>query len=172
MLTLLAEVLAMTTLPGSFELISQMLETLSRVIQRVPLTEVSSTCVEQLLMSAVDNSASKIVASIHGISWQASADPSAGRPQCHSKPNTTGNISRSHQRCGKRLILVLAKTFSFNISVADNPQTFHQALLLMATLAKLAPDSVLHNVMPVFTFMGANVFQRDDSYSFRVVQKV
>ncbi|KAJ7042839.1 hypothetical protein C8F04DRAFT_1251651 [Mycena alexandri] len=57
------------------------------------------------------------------------------------------------------------------IRVADNPQTFNQALLLMATLARLAPDSVLHNVMPVFTFMGSNVFHRDDSYSFRVVQK-
>lgn len=42
----------------------------------------------------------------------------------------------------------------------------------MASLTRLAPDSVLHNVMPVFTFMGSNVFHRDDSYSFRVVQKV
>ncbi|KAJ7701560.1 hypothetical protein B0H17DRAFT_1195339 [Mycena rosella] len=57
------------------------------------------------------------------------------------------------------------------IRVADNPQTFNQALLLMATLARLSPDSVLHNVMPVFTFMGSNVFHRDDSYSFKVVQK-
>ncbi|KAJ7054756.1 hypothetical protein C8F01DRAFT_1162846 [Mycena amicta] len=57
------------------------------------------------------------------------------------------------------------------IRVADNPQTFNQALLLMATLARLAPDSVLRNVMPVFTFMGSNVFHRDDSYSFQVVQK-
>ncbi|KAJ7146113.1 hypothetical protein C8R44DRAFT_600928 [Mycena epipterygia] len=54
------------------------------------------------------------------------------------------------------------------IRVADNPQTFNQALLLMATLARLSPDSVLHNVMPVFTFMGSNVFHRDDSYSFKV----
>jgi U3 small nucleolar RNA-associated protein 10 len=42
----------------------------------------------------------------------------------------------------------------------------------MANLARLAPDSVLHNVMPVFTFMGSNVFHRDDTYSFRVVQQV
>lgn len=42
----------------------------------------------------------------------------------------------------------------------------------MATLARLAPEAVLRNVMPVFTFMGANVFHRDDAYSFRVVQKV
>ena len=42
----------------------------------------------------------------------------------------------------------------------------------MATLARIAPDSVLHNVMPIFTFMGSNVFHRDDTYSFRVVQQV
>jgi U3 small nucleolar RNA-associated protein 10 len=57
-------------------------------------------------------------------------------------------------------------------SVSGNPQTFHQALLLIANLARLAPDSVLYNVMPVFTFMGSNVFHRDDSYSFKVVQQV
>lgn len=57
-------------------------------------------------------------------------------------------------------------------AVVGNPQTFHQALLLMASLARLAPESVLHNVMPVFTFVGSNIFHRDDTYSFRVVQKV
>lgn len=41
----------------------------------------------------------------------------------------------------------------------------------MSSLARLAPESILHNVMPVFTFMGSNVFHRDDSYSFNVVQK-
>lgn len=39
-------------------------------------------------------------------------------------------------------------------------------------MAKLAPESMVYNIMPVFTFMGSNVVQRDDSYSFRVVQKV
>ena len=57
-------------------------------------------------------------------------------------------------------------------AVSTNPQTFNQALLLVANLSRLAPDSVLHNVMPVFTFTGSNIFHRDDSYSFRVVQKV
>ena len=42
----------------------------------------------------------------------------------------------------------------------------------MTTLTRLAPDAVLRNVMPIFTFMGSNVFHRDDTYSFRVVQKV
>ncbi|KAG9017581.1 snoRNA-binding rRNA-processing protein utp10 [Tulasnella sp. 427] len=33
------------------------------------------------------------------------------------------------------------------------------------------PGIVIQNVMPIFTFMGSNVFHRDDSFSFRVVQK-
>ncbi|KAI0052438.1 hypothetical protein FA95DRAFT_1483564 [Auriscalpium vulgare] len=57
------------------------------------------------------------------------------------------------------------------IRVSENPQTYHQALLLMSNLARLTPQSVLHNIMPVFTFMGSNVFHRDDTYSFRVIQK-
>jgi hypothetical protein len=58
------------------------------------------------------------------------------------------------------------------ITVTDNPQTSHQALLLIANLARLSAEAVLHNVMPVFTFMGSNVFHRDDTYSFQVVSKV
>ena len=42
----------------------------------------------------------------------------------------------------------------------------------MAELTRLAPEAILRNVMPVFTFMGSNVFHRDDTYSFRVIQKV
>ncbi|KAI6037989.1 hypothetical protein EDC04DRAFT_2699173 [Pisolithus marmoratus] len=56
------------------------------------------------------------------------------------------------------------------IRITDNSQTFHEALLLMANLARLAPKSVLHNIMPVFTFMGSNVFHRDDTYSLKVIQ--
>lgn len=67
-----------------------------------------------------------------------------------------------------RQVLIVNNSFS----VSENPQTFNQALLLMASLARLAPEAVLLNIMPIFTFMGSNVFHRDDSYSFRVVQKV
>ncbi|TFK48252.1 hypothetical protein OE88DRAFT_1664727 [Heliocybe sulcata] len=57
------------------------------------------------------------------------------------------------------------------LRAADNPQSFNQVLLLMAAMARLAPEAVLHNIMPVFTFMGSNVFHRDDAYSFNAVQK-
>jgi len=58
------------------------------------------------------------------------------------------------------------------LQVSENPQTFHQALLLISSLAHLAPEAVLRNVMPIFTFMGSSVLHRDDEYSFKVVQKV
>ena len=58
------------------------------------------------------------------------------------------------------------------LAVSRNPQTFNQALLLISNMARLAPDSVLFNVMPVFTFMGSNIFHRDDSHSFKIVQQV
>ncbi|KAJ3329702.1 HEAT repeat-containing protein 1 [Blyttiomyces sp. JEL0837] len=56
------------------------------------------------------------------------------------------------------------------IRVTENPQTHNQALLLMAEIAEVYPESVLLNVIPVFTFMGANILRRDDNYSFQVIQ--
>ncbi|KAL5525140.1 UTP10 [Sanghuangporus sanghuang] len=73
-------------------------------------------------------------------------------------PNVTSNAIRTD------VLVELMRT-------SENPQTFNQALLLLASLAKLSSSSVLHNVMPIFTFMGSNVFHRDDSYSFKVIQK-
>lgn len=32
-------------------------------------------------------------------------------------------------------------------------------------------EKVLHNIMPIFTFMGANIMRLDDTYSFRVIDK-
>ncbi|KAJ7452113.1 hypothetical protein B0H11DRAFT_1742292 [Mycena galericulata] len=132
-LSLLAEVLGSIPLPGSLDLVSRLLETLHNVVQSSTPTDVDISYIEQSLMSAVENSAQKIV----------------------EVPNLAPSAIR---------LDILVEL----IRVADNPQTFNQALLLMATLARLAPDSVLHNVMPVFTFMGSNVFHRDDSYSFKV----
>ncbi|KAM0756059.1 hypothetical protein T439DRAFT_308506 [Meredithblackwellia eburnea MCA 4105] len=54
---------------------------------------------------------------------------------------------------------------------STNPQTAQQSLLLLAKLGPLVPDQLVHNVMPIFTFMGANVLQRDDAYSLRVVEQ-
>ncbi|KAI9208838.1 uncharacterized protein BJ171DRAFT_626821 [Polychytrium aggregatum] len=57
------------------------------------------------------------------------------------------------------------------IRVTENPQTHNASLLLLASIATIYPDNVLANVMPVFTFMGANVLRQDDNYSFHVIQQ-
>ncbi|XP_017294030.1 HEAT repeat-containing protein 1 isoform X2 [Kryptolebias marmoratus] len=57
------------------------------------------------------------------------------------------------------------------IRESDVPQTHHHALLLLGGVAPIFPEKVLHNIMPIFTFMGANILRLDDAYSFRVIEK-
>ncbi|XP_032864479.2 HEAT repeat-containing protein 1 [Tyto alba] len=57
------------------------------------------------------------------------------------------------------------------IRVSKTPQTHHHALLLLGAVAGMFPDKVLHNIMPIFTFMGANVLRLDDTYTFQVINK-
>ncbi|OJA15136.1 hypothetical protein AZE42_07566 [Rhizopogon vesiculosus] len=132
MLTFLAEILGTKELPGSLDLLTQLLDTLGKIIHHDSPVPSDTSYICQMLMAAVGESSSKM------------KEPPA-RPI--------------------RLDILVEI-----IRVSENPQTFHQALLLMASLARLTPDSVIHNIMPIFTFMGTNVFHRDDSYSFKVVQ--
>ncbi|KAG9310969.1 hypothetical protein JVU11DRAFT_8847 [Chiua virens] len=131
-LSLLAEVLGTTDIPGSLDLISALLDTLNKVVRSDLWGPSDTSYICQMLMAAIEKSASKVM------------EPPA---------------------MPIRLDVLVEL-----IRVTDNPQTFNEALLLMAHLVRLAPDSVLHNIMPIFTFMGSNIFHRDDSYSFKVVQ--
>ncbi|KAJ2617295.1 snoRNA-binding rRNA-processing protein utp10 [Coemansia sp. RSA 1365] len=56
------------------------------------------------------------------------------------------------------------------LRASGSPQTHNQALLLLAAVAAQHPDAVLHHVMALFTFMGANVVRQDDAYSFHVME--
>ena len=55
--------------------------------------------------------------------------------------------------------------------MTDNPQVQNTALLLVAALASIAPEHVLHSVMPIFTFMGSSLLKKDDDYSAHVVNQ-
>ncbi|KAJ2820657.1 snoRNA-binding rRNA-processing protein utp10, partial [Coemansia furcata] len=57
------------------------------------------------------------------------------------------------------------------IRTSTLPQTHNQTLLLLAAVAAMHPQVVLHHVMAIFTFMGANVLRQDDEYSFHVIQQ-
>jgi hypothetical protein len=94
MLTLLAEVLAINALPGSFELISRLLDILNKLVQYVSLPHVDLSYIQQLLMTAVENSASKILVRKTPLFFFATTlyfFP--GSTQCHSKFNQVGHTS-------------------------------------------------------------------------------
>ncbi|KAI8453473.1 hypothetical protein BY996DRAFT_4583098 [Phakopsora pachyrhizi] len=55
--------------------------------------------------------------------------------------------------------------------ISLDPHVSQQAILLMAELARLSPEQTCQSMMPIFTFVGAHILQRDDSYSARVVDK-
>lgn len=59
-LSLLAEILGTKPLQGSLNLVSCLLETLSKLIQSASASQVDVNYVEQMLMSAIENAASNI----------------------------------------------------------------------------------------------------------------
>ncbi|KIW88364.1 uncharacterized protein Z519_10933 [Cladophialophora bantiana CBS 173.52] len=54
---------------------------------------------------------------------------------------------------------------------SENPQVQTTALLLCSSLASLAPDRILHSVMPIFTFMGKGILSKDDERSIYVTNQ-
>lgn len=59
-LTLLAEILGTKSLPGSLDLVSALLDTLSKVIQSSSGLRAEANYIEQMLMSAIENAAANI----------------------------------------------------------------------------------------------------------------
>ncbi|OJJ49101.1 hypothetical protein ASPZODRAFT_23375 [Penicilliopsis zonata CBS 506.65] len=57
------------------------------------------------------------------------------------------------------------------VRTTESPQVQNVALLLVAGLSVIAPELVLHSVMPIFTFMGSNVLRKDDDYSVSVIDQ-
>ncbi|KAI9675716.1 MAG: snoRNA-binding rRNA-processing protein utp10 [Caeruleum heppii] len=57
------------------------------------------------------------------------------------------------------------------IRSTGSPQVQDAALLVVANLAEVAPELVLHSVMPVFTYMGSTVLRHDDDYSIHVIDQ-
>ncbi|KAH0558421.1 hypothetical protein GP486_004920 [Trichoglossum hirsutum] len=53
----------------------------------------------------------------------------------------------------------------------SSPQVQNAALLLVASLAVISPELVLHSVMPIFTFMSTNLLSQDDDYSAHVIDQ-
>lgn len=57
------------------------------------------------------------------------------------------------------------------VQKTSSPQLQNSALLIIASLADIAPELVLHSVMPIFTFMGSSVLRQNDEYSAHVIKQ-
>jgi U3 small nucleolar RNA-associated protein 10 len=57
------------------------------------------------------------------------------------------------------------------VQKTSSPQVQNSALLMIAALADIAPEVVLHSVMPIFTFMGSSVLRQNDDYSAHVISQ-
>lgn len=58
------------------------------------------------------------------------------------------------------------------VSGTHNPSTHHHALELLARLAKMIPETVLHDITQIFTFIGNAVVKRDDDYIYQPISKI
>lgn len=58
-----------------------------------------------------------------------------------------------------------------SIRLSQSPQVQNRLLLVIAELASLAPEIILHSVMPIFTFMGAHTIRQDDEFSTSALQQ-
>lgn len=57
------------------------------------------------------------------------------------------------------------------IRTVTDPQVRNTAFLLVAGLADVTPGVVLHSVMPIFTYMGANLLRQEDDFSAHVIRQ-
>lgn len=58
-----------------------------------------------------------------------------------------------------------------SIRLSQSPQVQNRLLLVVSELASLAPEIILHSVMPIFTFMGAHTIRQDDEFSSSALQQ-
>ncbi|KAI5963834.1 UTP10 [Candida theae] len=58
-----------------------------------------------------------------------------------------------------------------SIRNSSSPQVQNRLLLVISELAALAPEIILHSIMPIFTFMGAHTIRQDDEFSNNALQQ-
>ncbi|KAI9887517.1 MAG: HEAT repeat-containing protein 1 [Watsoniomyces obsoletus] len=70
----------------------------------------------------------------------------------------------------KASLYILLLSYRLHIS-STSRQVQNEALLLVAALAEIAPESVLHSIMPIFTFVGPSLLRQDDDFSIHVIDE-
>jgi U3 small nucleolar RNA-associated protein 10 len=154
-LTVLLESRDWKTVPGDAQLVATLMTTLSTLLAKRQSVKEGVDYLEQEILAAILSLIERI--------------------------QNAEEIQRAH--VGVEVIIKVIRGMSIPDAVplhsagtdmiaSTNPRTSQRALLVASELARLIPDAVLHNIMPIFTFMSASDLQRDDAYSFGVVEKV
>ncbi|KAJ1644791.1 snoRNA-binding rRNA-processing protein utp10 [Coemansia asiatica] len=97
-------------------------------------------------------------------------------PDEYIKQLVLGLLTRIFDSANERSVVISESAIRVDVIVqtirtSPSPQTHNQTLALLAAVATQHSQAVLHHVMAVFTFMGANVLRQDDEYSFHVIQQ-
>ena len=87
--------------------------------------------------------------------------------------SNVGNMTKSAKSMGKSINVNEARPELVVdiLRAADNPQVQNSALLVLASLSTIVPDKMVHNVMPIFTFIGNNMLSKDDEHSINVINE-
>lgn len=81
------------------------------------------------------------------------------------------NFFKEHPEITEYQAAVRADLLIDAIRHSTSPQVQNGALLLISNLATWVPDLILHNLMPIFTFIGSTLLRQQDDYSAQVVDK-
>lgn len=81
------------------------------------------------------------------------------------------NTLKEHPEATEYQSAVRADLLIDAIRHSTSPQVQNSALLLISSLATWVPDLILHNLMPIFTFIGSTLLRQQDDYSAQVVDK-
>ncbi|QLG74763.1 hypothetical protein HG535_0H00890 [Zygotorulaspora mrakii] len=79
-------------------------------------------------------------------------------------------INSLEENKGTKLKNVRADVVVSAIRSSSSPQVQNKLLLVVGALASLDLETVLHSVMPIFTFMGAHSIRQDDEFTTHVVE--
>ncbi|RMZ81797.1 hypothetical protein DV738_g1940, partial [Chaetothyriales sp. CBS 135597] len=90
---------------------------------------------------------------------------------CLASINSIVAKQRELRRPSIELSVIRADIITDFARTTENPQVQASALQVLASLAALAPQRVIHNIMPVFTFMGSDVLSKNDEHSVNVVDQ-
>ncbi|RMZ89000.1 hypothetical protein DV736_g3773, partial [Chaetothyriales sp. CBS 134916] len=90
---------------------------------------------------------------------------------CLSSINGIVAKQRTLRRPSLDLSAIRADIITDFARTTENSQVQATALQVLASLAALAPERVIYNIMPVFTFMGSDVLSKNDEHSVNIVDQ-